>query len=107
MISGEGAARRVAVGGLAHAAPPGPGGPVTVSVRPERIALAGSGEPGLAGRIEARIFQGNHWLYQIGTEAGRVTVIRPNDGLSAPAEGADVVLAWRAEDAAIRQRAGA
>ncbi|MGL5737180.1 MAG: TOBE domain-containing protein, partial [Beijerinckiaceae bacterium] len=66
-----------------------------------------AGGAGLSGRIEARIFQGNHWLYQIGTEAGRVIVIRPNDGLSAPAEGADVVLTWRAEDAALRQRADA
>lgn len=61
------------------------------SVRPERIAFATSG---LAGTVRTRIFQGNHWLYQIDTASGLVTVIRQNTGEAMPAEGASVHLAW-------------
>jgi putative spermidine/putrescine transport system ATP-binding protein len=64
-----------------------------VSVRPERIRFTDA--PGaLAGRVAARIFQGNHWLYQVDTDAGRVTVIRQNAGDAVPAEGDRVGLAW-------------
>ena len=95
----------VAVGGHRHAAQTVLSGGVTVSIRPERLAFAATGAPGLAGRVEARIFQGNHWLYQIATDAGRATLIRQNDGAAVPGEGETVLLAWRAEDAAIRARA--
>jgi putative spermidine/putrescine transport system ATP-binding protein len=61
------------------------------TVRPERISFATSG---LAGTVRTRIFQGNHWLYQIDTESGLVTVIRQNTGEVMPAEGAAVHLAW-------------
>ena len=47
------------------------------TVRPERISFATSG---LAGTVKTRIFQGNHWLYQIDTADGLVTVIRQNTG---------------------------
>jgi putative spermidine/putrescine transport system ATP-binding protein len=64
-----------------------------VSVRPERIRF--SDDPSaLAGKVVARIFQGNHWLYQVDTAAGRVTVIRQNSGDVVPAEGENVRLAW-------------
>jgi putative spermidine/putrescine transport system ATP-binding protein len=62
------------------------------TVRPERIRFADAG--GLEGRVAARIFQGNHWLYQVETPAGNVTVIRQNDGSPPPAEGESVRLAW-------------
>jgi len=61
------------------------------TVRPEKIWFATSG---LAGKVRTRIFQGNHWLYQVETAAGNVTVIRQNDGLPVPAEGEAVRLAW-------------
>ncbi|HTR84106.1 MAG TPA: ABC transporter ATP-binding protein [Reyranella sp.] len=61
------------------------------SVRPERVSFATSG---LAGTVRTRIFQGNHWLYQIDTAGGLVTVIRQNSGEAMPAEGAAVHLAW-------------
>jgi putative spermidine/putrescine transport system ATP-binding protein len=64
-----------------------------VVVRPERIRFS-SDASGLAGRVAARIFQGNHWLYHVETEAGRVTVIRQNSGDAVPAEGETVRLAW-------------
>jgi putative spermidine/putrescine transport system ATP-binding protein len=62
-------------------------------VRPERIRFS-SDASALAGRVVARIFQGNHWLYHVETEAGRVTVIRQNSGDAVPAEGENVRLAW-------------
>jgi putative spermidine/putrescine transport system ATP-binding protein len=62
------------------------------TVRPERIAFAASG---LAGTVKTRIFQGNHWLYQVDTAQGLVTVIRQNTGEPMPEEGAAVHLAWQ------------
>jgi putative spermidine/putrescine transport system ATP-binding protein len=63
------------------------------TVRPERIAFAASG---LAGTVRTRIFQGNHWLYQVDTADGLVTVIRQNSGEAMPAEGTAVHLVWAA-----------
>jgi len=63
------------------------------AVRPERISFAASG---LAGTVRTRIFQGNHWLYQVETSDGLVTVIRQNTGEPMPAEGAAVHLSWTA-----------
>ncbi len=60
------------------------------AVRPEMIAFAASG---VAGMVRTRIFQGNHWLYQVDTADGLVTVIRQNSGEAMPAEGAQVHLA--------------
>jgi putative spermidine/putrescine transport system ATP-binding protein len=62
------------------------------NIRPERIRFCIDGS--LEGRVTARIFQGNHWLYQVETAAGNVTVIRQNDGMPVPAEGESVRLAW-------------
>ncbi len=61
------------------------------SVRPERISFAASG---LAGTVRTRIFQGNHWLYQVDTASGLVTVIRQNSGEAMPGEGDAVHLTW-------------
>lgn len=74
-----------------------------VTVRPEKIVFVDAGRPdALSGKIKTRIFQGNHWLYQIETAAGLVTVIRQNNGGSPPAEGEAVRLAWRVEDMGVR-----
>ena len=61
------------------------------TVRPEKISFAPTG---LAGTVRTRIFQGNHWLYQVETPGGLVTVIRQNTGEAMPAEGDAVHLAW-------------
>jgi putative spermidine/putrescine transport system ATP-binding protein len=61
------------------------------SVRPERISFAASG---LAGTVRTRIFQGNHWLYQVDTASGLLTVIRQNSGEAMPGEGDAVHLSW-------------
>ena len=63
------------------------------AVRPERISFATAG---LAGTVRTRIFQGNHWLYQVETADGLLTVIRQNSGKAMPEEGATVHLAWAA-----------
>ena len=63
------------------------------AVRPERIEFTASG---LAGTVRTRIFQGNHWLYQVETAGGLVTVIRQNAGGAMPEEGAAVHLSWSA-----------
>lgn len=94
-------------GGLTVAAPAGVQGAAVLSVRPERLAFAGSGESGLAGHVIARIFQGNHWLFQIQTEAGLAVFIRQNDGQAVPGEGEAVLLTCRPGDVAIRPGAGA
>lgn len=82
-------------------APAGLNGPVTVSIRPERI---GFGDAGLGAKIVTRIFQGNHWLFQCESECGPAIVIRQNDGKAQPVEGEAVRLTWRSEDMSVRAR---
>jgi putative spermidine/putrescine transport system ATP-binding protein len=64
-----------------------------VTVRPEKISFAPANGQ-LGGKVATRIFQGNHWLYQVNTPSGLVTVIRQNDGEPGPSEGDEVRLAW-------------
>ena len=66
-----------------------------VTVRPEKVRFANAGSGNIAGKVATRIFQGNHWLYQVDTPSGLVTVIRQNSGEPGPAEGESVSLAWR------------
>jgi putative spermidine/putrescine transport system ATP-binding protein len=61
------------------------------TVRPEKITFAAKG---LTGTVRTRIFQGNHWLYQVDTASGMITVIRQNTGELMPGEGEAVHLAW-------------
>jgi putative spermidine/putrescine transport system ATP-binding protein len=77
------------------------GGNIRISVRPEKIGFIDAAACSIAGRISARIFQGNHWLYQVDTPCGAVTVIRQNSGEHVPREGEAVRLTWRVEDMAV------
>ena len=77
-------------------------GPASATIRPEKIGFIDEAACSLGGRVRTRIFQGNHWLYQVETACGLVTVIRQNSGEMAPAEGAQVRLTWRAEDMFLR-----
>ena len=44
--------------------------PATVVVRPEKIAFARPDQANaVSGTVKARIFQGNHWLYQVDTRS--------------------------------------
>ena len=97
---GEAHDRRLAIGdgywpwpAGVHSAPQ-----LQVSVRPEKIAFVGEQACSLGGRVNTRIFQGNHWLFQVDTACGVVTVIRQNDGQSLPSEGHSVRLGWQAQD---------
>jgi putative spermidine/putrescine transport system ATP-binding protein len=66
------------------------------SVRPEKMGFCAQGGQGrLGGTVKARIFQGNHWLYQVETPSGGVTVIAQNTGAPEHAEGDAVRLTWR------------
>jgi putative spermidine/putrescine transport system ATP-binding protein len=75
---------------------------MVVSVRPEKIGFSGPAACSIGGTVRTRIFQGNHWLYQVDTPSGLVTVIRQNAGEPGPEEGASVRLTWRTEDMALR-----
>jgi putative spermidine/putrescine transport system ATP-binding protein len=81
--------------------------PATITIRPEKIAFAPAGQAdALPGTVKTRIFQGNHWLYQIDTPAGLVIVIRQNTGEAVPAEGEAVRLFWRVEDTVLQAADG-
>jgi putative spermidine/putrescine transport system ATP-binding protein len=82
-------------------------GPVSLSVRPEKLQFAASGAAGLPGRVSMRVFQGNHWLFHVQTQAGQTIVIRQNDGVPVPLQGEAVVLAIRPGDAQITARSTA
>jgi putative spermidine/putrescine transport system ATP-binding protein len=79
---------------------------VVLSVRPEKIGFGQAGNGGLSGTVKTRIFQGNHWLYQVDTAGGLITVIRQNSGETMPAEGEAVSLTWSASDMGVRAAAG-
>jgi putative spermidine/putrescine transport system ATP-binding protein len=67
-----------------------------LSVRPERIALNGHGEP---GTIEDVVFVGAFKRLVVRTDAGeQLTVVRPNDG-SSIAPGTRVHVSWDEADA--------
>ncbi len=102
----EGAGARAAIGDGSWAVDRFVAERVTVAVRPEKIGFADGGACSIAGTVRTRIFQGNHWLYQVDTPTGLVTVIRQNSGEAAPAEGAAVRLTWRATDMTIRPTDG-
>ena len=80
----------------------GAGQRLQVTVRPEKIDFVDAQACSMAGAVRARIFQGNHWLFQIDTACGPVTVIRQNDGRALPNEGEQVRLGWPAHDMQIR-----
>ncbi len=80
---------------------------LTLSVRPEKLLLQPPGTTGLPGRVSMRVFQGNHWLFHVETDAGRAVVIRLNDGTPVAAEGDAVVLGMRPADVQLRPRSAA
>ena len=90
------------IGPLAVVAPPAFAAEIRVGdrllIRPEKIAFGEGGPSALAAKVVNRVFQGNHWLYQLDTPLGPAEVIRQNDGGICPDEGADVHLTWRPED---------
>lgn len=73
-------------------------GSTSISIRPEKLAISREPTAGLSGRVKTRVFQGDHWLFQIDTPAGMATVIRPNDGTEVPAEHELVGLTIKPQD---------
>jgi putative spermidine/putrescine transport system ATP-binding protein len=92
----------VAIGPLSFAAPPALAAEVRAGdrllIRPEKIAFGEAGPGALSATVVNRVFQGNHWLYQLDTPLGSAQVIRQNDGGFRPNEGDAVHLVWRPED---------
>jgi putative spermidine/putrescine transport system ATP-binding protein len=67
-----------------------------ISVRPERIAINGNGEPGTVADV---VFVGSFTRVLVDTDAGdRLTVVRQNDG-SRIEPGARIHVSWREDDA--------
>ncbi|MBP2301819.1 ABC transporter ATP-binding protein [Azospirillum picis] len=81
---------------VAEPVAPGPG---ALAVRPEKIGFVDAG--GLRGTVQARVFQGTQWLFEIETAAGRLMVIRQHDGSPLPAEQERVMVGWRPQDMAV------
>jgi putative spermidine/putrescine transport system ATP-binding protein len=73
-----------------------PLGTVAVAVRPEKITITVA--PGLAGIVRTCIFQGTHWLLEVATAGGLVSILRQNNGGKPPREGDAVNLAWPIDD---------
>jgi len=93
--------RGLAIGALELPLPAGDAASVRagdrILVRPEKISFGAPGANALAARVSSRVFQGNHWLYQLHTSLGDALVIRQNDGGACPSEGEEVHLVWRAD----------
>ena len=93
-----------------------PTGSVQIAIRPEKLRLTRAdkgavtrdasppGEPSAApaGRVQARIFQGNHWLYQVESLGQLLTIIGPNDGAPPFGEGESVQVLWDPRDFRLR-----
>lgn len=77
-------------------------GAVLISLRPEKVHLTTDVTRGLSGTVRTRIFQGNHWLYQVDVGERRLTIIQQNRGGEMPAEGDAVRVDWRSEDMRLR-----
>ena len=107
VLAAKGADGTVFLAGARWDVPGAPAGPLAATVRPEKIAFANSDDgPALGGTVRARIFQGNHWLFQIETALGLVTVIRQNTGTTPPGEGENVRLTWAPRDMSLSAAAG-
>ncbi len=80
-----------------------PQGPVDYIVRPEKMAFTQEA-PLVRGRVTARVFLGNHWLFQVDSPLGALQVTQVNAGLPDVAEGDEVGLSWSVEHARVVPR---
>jgi putative spermidine/putrescine transport system ATP-binding protein len=79
-------------------------GAVEYIVRPEKLEFAGPDAAFLHGRVGARVFIGNHWLYQVETPLGMVQLTHANTGAPQSVEGEQVGLRWAPEHARLVPR---
>ena len=98
------ATSQVRIGGVAWPVPGLESTEVEISVRPEKVSFVAATAPSIEGRIKTRIFQGNHWLYQVDSLGRTLTIIEQNDGKEKPKEGDLVHLHWLADDMRVRSR---
>ena len=104
VFEGQSAGGVVTVGG--HRLPcaaDAPTGAVDCIVRPEKLAFVQTGAL-VRGRVAARVFLGNHWLFQVDTPLGTLQATQTNAGLPSVAEGDEVGLTWSAEHARVVPR---
>jgi putative spermidine/putrescine transport system ATP-binding protein len=69
-------------------------------VRPEKIEFSEQNAL-LRGRVSARVFLGNYWLFQIETPLGTVQVASPNTIPPTVGEGNEVGLSWHLDNALV------
>jgi putative spermidine/putrescine transport system ATP-binding protein len=81
----------------------GSAGAVDYIVRPEKVEFVKANAL-VHGKVSARVFLGNHWLFQVETTLGTIQLTHPNTGLPQAAEGDDVGLTWSAENGHIVAR---
>ncbi|MCP1574960.1 ABC transporter ATP-binding protein [Herbaspirillum rubrisubalbicans] len=74
-------------------------GEIDYIVRPEKLEFTTPETALLQGRVQARVFLGNHWLYQVQTALGLVQISQANKGAPSCAEGEPVGLRWAPEHA--------
>ncbi len=75
-------------------------GTIDYIVRPEKVEITLA--PALVrGRISARVFLGNHWLFQVDTPLGTMQITHANTGLPQAGEGDEVGLCWSGEHARV------
>ncbi|MBB3212445.1 putative spermidine/putrescine transport system ATP-binding protein [Herbaspirillum sp. Sphag1AN] len=75
-------------------------------VRPEKIQFSTRTDALLQGVVSARVFLGNHWLFQVETPLGSVQLTHVNAGAPQAAEGDQVGLHWPPEHARLVVRQG-
>jgi putative spermidine/putrescine transport system ATP-binding protein len=75
-------------------------------VRPEKVEFAQAESALVNGRVSARVFLGNHWLFQVDTPLGTMQLTHANTGLPRAQEGDDVGLRWSPEHARLVPRTG-
>lgn len=73
-------------------------------VRPEKIVFTGNANALITGRVTARAFLGNHWMFQIETPLGTIQVTHANTGSPQASEGDEVGLRWAPEHARLVPR---
>ncbi len=73
-----------------------PAGAADYIVRPEKVEFAPR-DAIVRGRVSARVFLGNYWLFQIDTPLGVMQLTHPNSGLPRAEEGDEVGLTWALE----------
>ena len=76
-------------------------------VRPEKVEFAQAQSALVRGRVSARVFLGNHWLFQVDTPLGTLQLTHANTGLPQAQEGDEVGLRWAPEHARLVPRTGA